>query len=115
MGNLPNAKVSPRIDNGTLKWYYLDTFELQLSLELTNQDEEIVVMSPSDVVNVMFKNKSGKVVKCFEFTEIVDNTITLVFNEDCSSLFDKGEYVYDIYYIANNRTTIASNNRAVVE
>ena len=99
MNNLPRADLSPRIVNGVLKWYEGDTFSLQIDWELEDQDGEPITIQPKDTVKVVFKNKSLRTVKEFMFTGINVNTIHLNFDNECTALFEKGNYTYDIIYI----------------
>lgn len=115
MSRLPNAEPSPRIVGGVVKWYYLDTFEIQLRLDLTDQDGEPVEILPGDIVKVVFFGPRGEVVKEFTSMDVEQNTVTLVFDEETTTLFERGQYTYDVYYTGENRTTIANDNKAVVE
>lgn len=115
IGILPNARMSPRLINGVIKWYAGDTFDLQLTIELMDQDGVGVEINDTDTVEVIFYDKNRCAVKTFSFTNIIDNTITLQFDETASKLFPCGEYTYDIYYIGGRRVTLANENRVVVE
>ena len=115
MENLPGAAFSPRIELGALKWYEGDTFELQLTLDLTDQDGEEITIAPTDTVSVVFSDENGDAVKAFEFTEVENNTVTLGFDSSVTALFPKGRYSYDVRYSAAERTTIANDNEVTVE
>ncbi len=115
MNNLPNTEVSPRIVNGVLRWYAGDTFDIQIEIDLKDQDDEPITIGPDDTVEVVFKDKSLDVVKTFEFNNIEDNTVTLEFDETCTALFPAGKYTYDVYYTGEKRTTIANDNKVLVE
>lgn len=114
MTTLPNAEVSPRIIGGILKWYYLDTFDIQMKLNLKDQKGLLIKIQPEDTVTVTFYSSSRAAVKEFVFTNIVDNTIDLSFDERTTELFPRGSYTYSVYYKGTQRTTIANDNRAVV-
>lgn len=109
---IPNAKISPRIEAGTLVWYVGDTFSLQIELEMTDQDG--VAVDATGEVEVVFRDDCHEIVKEFSCTP-VDNVITLEFTEDVSALFSVGTYTYDMYYNGEHRTTIANDNKVVVE
>lgn len=109
---IPNAKQSPRIDNGILMFYKDDTFTLQIELEMTDQDG--VAVEATGEVDVVFRDDCHEIVKQFSCTP-VDNVITLEFTEDVSALFPIGTYTYDMYYNGEYRTTIANDNKVVVE
>lgn len=115
MINIPNAKESPRIVNGVLRWYCGDTFDLQLTLDLEDQDREPVVIQPTDKVEVVFLDRSLNEVKTFTFTEVEGNTVVMTFDEDVTALFDIGDYTYDVYYTGEERVTLAEDNKVVVE
>lgn len=115
MANIPNARISPRIDTGVLKWYEGDTFELQLELELTDQDGEAVIIQPTDTVRILFLDECRETVKEFSFTNVQNNTVTLEFDATATALFPRGKYTYDVYYSAANRTTLCNENEVIVE
>lgn len=115
MSNLPSAELSPRIVNGVLKWYQGDTFDLQLTLELIDQDGEPITITSGDTVKIVFKDRSLRTVKEFTFNDIANNTVTMDFDATCTALFPTGNYTYDVYYTGAERTTLADNNKVVVE
>lgn len=115
MGNIPNAEPSPRVVNGVLKWYEGDTFDLDLEIKLEDQDGEPITIGASDTVKVVFRDSARNIVKEFSFTGISGNTVTLDFDSTCTALFPKGCYTYDVYYTGADRTTVANDNKAVVE
>lgn len=115
MSNLPSAEMSPRIVNGVIKWYQGDTFDLQLTFDLEDQDGEPITIAPTDTVKIVFKDKSLKTVKEFTFTNISNNTVTMDFDATCTALFTKGNYTYDVLYSRSERTTVANDNKVVVE
>ena len=115
MNNLPNAEQSPRIVNGVLKWYEGDTFDLQFSFNLADQDDVPMDIAPIDEVDIVFKNKRLKTVKQFHFTGIFNNLVTMNFDAECSALFPAGQYTYDVYYSSQERTTVIKDNKVVVE
>lgn len=112
MSFIPNAKQSPRIERGVLKWYRGDTFDLQIDLELTDQDG--VAVEATGTVEVVFRNDCNRPVKEFTLTP-ANNIVTMDFNADVSALFPIGEYTYDVYYNGEERTTIANDNKVVVQ
>lgn len=112
MSNIPNAKQSPRLEHGVLTWYQGDTFDLQIELELTDQDG--MAMDATGTVDVVFRDDCHNIIKEFTLTPS-NNIITLDFNADVSALFRIGEYRYDVYYNGEERTTIANDNKVVVQ
>lgn len=113
--NLRAAQQSPRIENETIRWYCGDTFDLELHIDLTDQDGKAVNISSAGKVKVVFRDRSDAVVKTFECSGITNNTVKLPFNAATTALFGIGSYQYDIYLEDGKRTTIANDNKAVVE
>ena len=115
MSQLSWARQSPRIENGILYFYEGDTFDLDLTLELTDQDGENITVAASSTVKVKFVNRQEVTVKELTFTNIEGNTVTLDFDSTCTALFPKGEYKYRVFYTAGERTTLCADNGCVVE
>ena len=115
IGNLPRARMSPRIINGVLKWYAGDTFELQVDITLEDQDGEPITIKETDTIEFEFFNKKRDTVKIFTFTNIVNGSVLLVFDEATTALFPAGEYTYDIYYDGYVRKTLSNDSVAIVE
>lgn len=119
MSCLPGAKPSPRIEHGVIMWYAGDTFDLDIALHLTDQDGEDIIIGDDDRVEVEFRRRSGSLLHRFVCTAEDDtlhgNTITLIFDERTAAMFARGEYIYDIYLVGAERTTIANDNCAMVE
>ena len=115
IGNLPKARMSPRIVNGVLKWYAGDTFELQVDITLQDQDGEPIAIKDTDTIEFEFFNKKRDPVKKFTFTNVVNGSVLLVFDEEVTELFSAGEYTYDIYYDGYVRKTLSNDSVAIVE
>lgn len=102
---LPGAKQSPRIDtNNVIKWYYGDTFELQLHLVL-KRDGDVIEYAPEDQFIFSFYNKdTRRLVKRFVCTEIDNETklLTLKFDKETSMDFKPGRYSFGVKYISNS-------------
>ena len=99
---IPSAEVSPRNDNGILKFYEGDTFKFQLYLELEDQDgEDIILDGSKDSVVINFFNYKNRIIETFSFGKGKDNPIgvenilELDFDEETTGLFEKGKYTYD--------------------
>ncbi len=99
---IPSAEVSPRNDNGILKFYEGDTFIFQLYLELEDQDgEDIILDGSKDSVVISFFDYKNRIAKTFSFGNGKDNLIgaenilELDFDEETTGLFEKGKYTYD--------------------
>ena len=113
---LPGAKQSPRIDtNNVIKWYYGDTFKLQLHLVL-KRDGEVVEYAPEDQFIFSFYNKgTQRLVKRFVCTEIDNETklLTLKFDKETSMDFKPGRYSFSVKYISNSEEN--SETQSVTE
>ena len=115
IGNLPSARMSPRIVNGVLKWYAGDTFEMQVEITLHDQDGELVEILPEHTIEFAFFNERKEPVKRFEFNSVENNTVTLVFDEGVTKLFPAGDYTYDVYFVGPIRRTLSNDSTVVVE
>lgn len=116
MSYIPGAEQSPRIENGVMKWYTGNNFDLVLTLELKDASGNDITIASGDTIKVSFYNKSLTKVKEFMFNSIVNNTVTMNFDATCTALFPAGKYTYDITYTSNSKTTtVASDNKVVVE
>lgn len=115
MYNIPNAEISPRIVNGVIRWYQGDTFDIQLTIELEDQDGEPVIIGADDTVKIIFENARLVPVKTFTFTNVQENTVVMTFDDEAAALFPKGNYTYDVRLEGAGKTTIANDNKVVVE
>lgn len=100
--NIPSANVSPRNDNGILKFYEGDTFNFNLALELRDQDDtDIILDGGKDSVEIVFYDYKNQLVKQFGFGKGHSNLIgegnilELVFDDETTKLFSEGKYTYD--------------------
>lgn len=100
--NIPSANVSPRNDNGILKFYEGDTFVFNLCLELKDQDDkDIILDTEKDSVEIVFYDYKNYVKKQFEYGKDKENPIKsgnileLQFDKETTSAFLKGKYTYD--------------------
>ncbi len=122
--NIPSADISPRNDNGILKFYEGDTFKFNLMLELKDQDNEDVILdSAKDEVQIVFYNYKNKIIKSFDFGKDKTNAIgegnllELEFDKDTSAFFEKGKYTYDGFATIEGigRRTIINRAPVLVE
>ena len=109
MCELPNARPSPRIVNGVLKWYEGDTFELNVEIQVEDQDGETVNISSTDTVEFVFKDCRREVIKTFSFSKVANNTVTLTFDKVVTVLFPKGEYTCDVHLNGERRITLSKD------
>lgn len=115
MGNIPNAKQSPRLINGVLLWYEGDTFDFDIHLNIKDQDGEAYIIKPSDTVIISFENARHLTVAEYSFTGISDNNINISIDDNETVKFPKGEYTYRAKLTWLRKTTIIAENKAVVE
>lgn len=122
--NIPSANVSPRNDNGILKFYEGDTFVFNLCLELKDQDEkDIILDSEKDSVEIVFYDNKNYVKKQFNFGKEKEaaigegNILELVFDEETSNAFSKGRYTYDGFVTIEGigRRTVINRAPVLVE
>lgn len=132
------APQSPRMDNGVLKWFFGDTFAVDMVINLVEQTvdengettERLVDFSPDDQIIVTFFNFRKEPIHSFIIRGIGNDessedyhTATLEFDKDVSHKFRVGKYTYCMKYVhkENGRsvstdiTTICVNNKVEVE
>jgi len=117
MAYIINAKQSPRIEDGILKWYEGDTFSFVWTINITNKDTgNPIIFMLEDSIDFEFFNEFGQLIQVFHFGNIpTDNKVRLDFNEDVSKKFRRGKYKYSIKYNGINIVTIGASNKAEVE
>lgn len=135
---LQSAPVSPRMDNGILKWFYGDTFAVEMLINLVGSevddegnyhDDIPIEFSPEDQIVVSFYNSRKKLVHSFVCTNINEDPsaedyhlITLNFIKDVSLKFLIGRYTYCVKYFHMGKdstfnvdiTTICASNKVEV-
>lgn len=112
---IPGAKVSPRIENGVLIFYEGDTFKLNIEIELKLQSGETVSIASSEQICFEIFDHRGVELWSKTFTGVTNNTIAFEMDEEMVDLFHEGEYSYTIYYNGSYTTTVAAQNKIVVE
>lgn len=115
MATLPGAAASPRIENGVLRWYEGDTFQVNLLLTLTDQDGAPVTLNSGDTATLTFRDRRRAVADTVTFTNIRNGALPLVMDAARSARFPAGTYTYTLTLTHNNRTTLIKENTAVVE
>ena len=113
---VPGAKLSPRICNGVLFWYFGDTFSVMFHLDLENADGKILLTS-SDSVEIIFRDCcENEVLKVtVPGDDIQDNAVPLLIDEETTKKFVAGEYTYDLDLVGTHyRTSIVDKNKAIV-
>ena len=133
---LNSAPLSPRVDQGVLKWFEGDTFGIDMEINLVregidedgNGKDDPVIFDDNDQLIVTFFNSRREVIHSFIATHINEDptsemyhTISLTFTKAISSKFRKGKYTYCIKYLSKDSptavdiTTICVNNKVEVE
>ena len=108
------AEESPRLcKDGTIRWYYGDTFPLIFNFDFTNGSDEPIAIQPTDTITICFRDKSGTPIQ--KFTSTGTNSITMDFTEEISKKFKVGEYTYHAKLNSDYIKTIMHNNKVVVE
>ena len=115
MSTIPAAKASPRIENGVLKWYEGDTFDLTIEITLVDATPVAIDIPASATITLIFYNERKAKVKDFIFTNIENNKIDVPMDAETSALFKRGRYSYDMKYDSATLTTIVNDNICVVE
>lgn len=109
------AEQSPRVcDDGTIRWYEGDTFDLKFELTFIDDDGNVITPSPTDKLSICFRNSYGQIV--YE-TEMVgaSNSLKVNMNEELTKKFKVGSYIYCVRKKTDYITTIMRKNRVVVE
>lgn len=115
---VPVAKESPRNENGILKWYVGDTFEIDWTVQLVDEQGDFYTYDPEDHLVWSFYTVPGRsLVHKFDFTNIQRDTVTLSFTPEVSNKFTAGLYFYCVKLIDKHGeiTTLCAENKVEVE
>lgn len=113
MADIPRAKMSPRIENGIIYWYEGDTFEFNIAIELRDQDGEVVTPSDQSAFEMIVRDEKND--EIFSEKQYGVSGFTFACDENVTALFRKGKYRYDINYYGEYKTSLAEDNRMIVE
>lgn len=116
---------SPRVENGILYWNEGDTFSYCMEFELIDQDKEPIDLNDeNDTLTITFYNRKNQLIKQFVFgkensTDILNNSVMMSFDAECSALFEKSTpdpepYWYEVILSGSDRTTLVSHAPCVV-
>ena len=108
-----NAVQSPRFEGTELHYFEGDTFTLELPITL-QRDGEQVNIGPADTVTFTFY-KGGVEVAEKTFTGVENNTVYLLWDEEMTKKFRKGDYTYRLRYNGDFVRTILADCRICVE
>lgn len=117
MTKLKPAKLSPRMENGTLCWYEGDTFKLLLDLDLTDQDGAAITLEPEDQLTLRFWDRDGCQVRELTYTggDVTENRISIEMDETLTAAFRRGKYWLDVQVLRENKTTVVKGSPVKVE
>lgn len=118
MNFLPNAKLSPRVNNGVLYWYDGDMFDITFVFDMALNNGTPVNATSKDTIDIIFYDHCGDVVveKTFTGSDIVDSGVTIKFDAATTALFPEGEYTYDIDYTSGKyKCSLVESNQIFVE
>lgn len=109
------AEPSPRVcDDGTIRWYYGDTFEIEFNLSFIDDEGEKVEVSPTDEITLaIYQNKGLSAI--YETKSVGSSKVTFALDEETTKKFRCGEYFYTIRRNSVYITTLMKRNRMVVE
>lgn len=109
------AQPSPRVcEDGTIRWYAGDTFEIEFDLSFVDDSGERVDVLPSDEISIcFFQNKGMSAI--YEMKVVGSSKIVFAVDEELTKQFPCGEYFYNVRRNSVYITTIMKRNRIVVE
>ena len=108
------AEQSPRlVKDGSLRWYYGDTFILTFVFTLKDVDGNIIAAKPTDEIEVVFKDFRN--VTIARFTSKGTNKIDMNIDKETSNRFIEGAYTITTRFNGGFVTTLLKNNKVVVE
>ena len=100
------TKQSPRIENGTIKWYEGDAFYLYFTIDDVNSDPVVPIkLEENDKIVVIFRQQCREM-RRFEILESKSGLFPVHVDERTTKLFREGQYFYDIELHRNNSDTI---------
>lgn len=108
------AEQSPReCKDGTIRWYYGDTFVLTFILSLFDENYKPITIGLTDKIEVIFKDYNNKLVS--QFDSVGTNEVNMIFDVNISNKFVEGIYTFTTKFNGDYITTIMKNNKVVVE
>ena len=120
MSEIPMAKQSPRIKDGTVAWYAGDAFIIDWEVHLT-EGETPIIFEEGDQLIWSFFSVEDKVnpvhTFVFDYPDIHDYTVELFFTKEISAKFAVGNYTYCVKFLSHDGrvVTLNANNKIKVE
>lgn len=96
---------SPRVENGTIKWYEGDAFFLNFSMRYKGGEEEIS-LGENDKFVINFYQNCNRPLWSAEIHEMVGSFYPIHIDSRVTRIFGVGKYHYDIELHKNNSETI---------
>ena len=100
------TEISPRVENGVLKWYEGDAFFVRFGLVINKQTGEELVIGESDKVVVTFYDSYCRKIVAIDVPVSNGKTLPVHIDSRRSKLFPVGNYHYDVELHRNNSETI---------
>lgn len=107
------AKPSPRIEDGIIKWYAWDTFDLNFEFIFTDEDWNKIPEEETDCLEFTIYNQYYDVLYSTEVHQ--SHEVPVSIDEEMTQKFTRGNYYYIIRRIAGYITTIIQENEIIVE
>ena len=107
------AKQSPRIENGILKWYWWDTFELDFEFNFTDEDGNPIPEDETESLTLTIYNQVFDEV--LSTTSNHSHTVSIAIDDTNTKLFKRGTYYYKVRRNSWYITTIIQENEIIVE
>ena len=125
---LTEIKLSPRMENGVIKWFEGDRFGIDFEI-IDDETGEPYTLKDGETVEITFHKQGvvqsfsggnipvNRAVKTFEFDHTADcAALSCKFDEETTKLFPAGRYTYCIKLNGTeSRLTVSANNVAEVE
>ena len=117
MANIPSAYESPRIENGSVRFYAGDTFEIDLKMEITDNNGLPVTLSANDTIDIVLTSCRGEELLTLQYngSDLDGSVLTIQVDSELSAKIPAGRHKYDIYLTHDgDRTTVVCGNRLEV-
>ena len=105
MATCEGTKVSPRVEEGVIKWYKGDAFYLYFDL----RDEDtggVLLITEKDEIGIEIFMGSRSIRKIGTTFNSEEQVYVCHITKEISNSLNAGEYKYKVYYSKNNGETI---------
>ena len=107
------AEQSPRIEDGIIKWYAGDTFELNFEFEFSDTEGNVISSEETDYLEFKIFNEYYDTI--YEEVVYKSHEVSVYMNDENTAKFPRGKYFYVIKRNDGFITTIIQENEIVVE